>query len=177
MELRPAPCHAPRVTARGFAEALAAESVAVIADVHGNAVALEAVCEEVARAEPEAVIFLGDLTCGPLPVETWKLIGILGAAFPNAVHFVRGNTERAMLTAGAKLAAGASGVTARERWLLENHTQAMRDAIASFAAAIVLNVSGLGLVRFCHGSPRSDEEMITPATPAKRIRGPYGRRR
>ena len=36
-----------------------------------------------------------------------------------------------MLTAGAKLAAGASEVTARERWLLENHTQAMRDAIAS----------------------------------------------
>ncbi len=30
--------------------------------------------------------------------------------------------------------------------------------------------AGLGPVRFCHGSPRSDEELVTFATPETRIR-------
>jgi hypothetical protein len=33
-----------------------------------------------------------------------------------------------------------------------------------------VDVAGLGPVRFCHGSPRSDEELVTPRTPAGRIR-------
>ena len=31
-------------------------------------------------------------------------------------------------------------------------------------------VDGLGAVCFCHGSPRSDEELVTPMTPEARIR-------
>jgi diadenosine tetraphosphatase ApaH/serine/threonine PP2A family protein phosphatase len=33
-----------------------------------------------------------------------------------------------------------------------------------------VEIAGLGPVRFCHGSPRSDEELVTPATPESRIR-------
>jgi diadenosine tetraphosphatase ApaH/serine/threonine PP2A family protein phosphatase len=32
-----------------------------------------------------------------------------------------------------------------------------------------VEVTGLGPVRFCHGSPRSDTELVTPGTPAERI--------
>jgi diadenosine tetraphosphatase ApaH/serine/threonine PP2A family protein phosphatase len=33
----------------------------------------------------------------------------------------------------------------------------------------VVDVDGLGPTRFCHGSPRSDEECVTVATPAARV--------
>jgi diadenosine tetraphosphatase ApaH/serine/threonine PP2A family protein phosphatase len=40
---------------------------------------------------------------------------------------------------------------------------------ASFVGQAVVTIDGLGAVRFCHGSPRSDEELITPATPQRRL--------
>ena len=44
-----------------------ARRVAVIADVHGNAVALAAVLAELEREQPDAIVHCGDLTWGPLP--------------------------------------------------------------------------------------------------------------
>ena len=44
-----------------------ARRVAVLADVHGNAVALAAVLAELEREQPDAVVHCGDLTWGPLP--------------------------------------------------------------------------------------------------------------
>ncbi len=43
-----------------------ARRVAVLADVHGNAVALEAVLEVLEREEPHAIVRCGDLSWGPL---------------------------------------------------------------------------------------------------------------
>jgi diadenosine tetraphosphatase ApaH/serine/threonine PP2A family protein phosphatase len=40
--------------------------------------------------------------------------------------------------------------------------------MSSFAPAVVLEIDGLGAVRFCHGSPRSDMEKLTPFTPDER---------
>ena len=34
----------------------------------------------------------------------------------------------------------------------------------------MVEVDGLGPVRFCHGSPRTDEECVTPETPEERVR-------
>ena len=44
--------------------------VAALADVHGNAPALEAVLVEAAAAGADLIVFCGDLTWGPLPNET-----------------------------------------------------------------------------------------------------------
>ena len=41
---------------------------------------------------------------------------------------------------------------------------------ARFEENVVVEVDGLGPVRFCHGSPRSDEECVTPETPEERVR-------
>ena len=51
-----------------------ARRVAVLADVHGNAVALAAVLAELEREQPDVVVHCGDLTWGPLPVETVDLL-------------------------------------------------------------------------------------------------------
>jgi putative phosphoesterase len=137
----------------------AAERVAVLSDVHGNAVALEAVLADLAGEVVDLVVFGGDLTWGPLPEETLELVGALEVP----TLFIRGNAERALLEPSEE-------PTAREQWLAGRHSQAQRAFLASFSEQVVVDVGGLGPVRFCHGSPRSDEELVTPRTPAKRIR-------
>ena len=47
--------------------------VAALADVHGNAPALEAVLADVDLAEPDVVVLCGDLTWGSFPKETLAL--------------------------------------------------------------------------------------------------------
>ncbi len=59
---------------------------AVLSDVHGNAVALEAVLEELSEESGELIVFGGDLTWGPLPEETLAL----GAKIATPTLYVRG---------------------------------------------------------------------------------------
>jgi putative phosphoesterase len=141
--------------------------VAVLADVHGNAVALGAVLREVAAAKPDLVVFGGDLTWGPLPEDTWALVRPLQAS----AIFVRGNAERALAEAALRMDEGSlSELRPRERWMVERHLPSTRAQLAAFAESAVIEIAGLGPVRFCHGSPRSDEELVTFATPEPRIR-------
>jgi predicted phosphodiesterase len=130
--------------------------VAVLSDVHGNAPALAAVLAELEREQPDLVVFGGDFSWGPLPEETFELVRGLDA------RFVRGNADRAVLENRAE--------SERERWMQTHHTREMRDRLAGFEDAVVLEVDGLGAVRFCHGSPRSDEECVTRETPEARVR-------
>jgi putative phosphoesterase len=130
--------------------------VAVISDVHGNAPALKAVLAELERDEPDLIVVGGDLTWGPLPDETFELARSLNA------RFVRGNADRAVLENVSE--------TDREQWMQAHHSAEMREFLAGFEEQIVVEVDGLGPVRFCHGSPRSDEECVTPETPEARVR-------
>lgn len=149
------------------ADRRAAERVVVISDVHANAPALEAVLRDAAAAEPALYVFGGDLTWGPLPEETIALVD----AVRETALFVRGNAERALLEAEAKLRTGSDdGVRPRARWLVEHHGAEGLAFVRSFQEAVVVEVDGLGAVRFCHGSPRSDEEVVTDATPEERMR-------
>jgi predicted phosphodiesterase len=129
--------------------------VAALADVHGNAPALEAVLAEVAREDVDLIVFCGDLTWGPLPNETLALVGALELP----AHFVRGNADRSV------------GVLDDERgaWLAAQHGEDWTRFVNDFAPYVVADVDGLGPTRFVHGSPRSDEECVTPETPAERV--------
>ena len=130
--------------------------VAVISDVHGNAPALKAVLAELERDEPDLIVVGGDLTWGPLPEETFELARSLNA------RFVRGNADRAVLENVSE--------TDREQWMQAHHSAEMRELLAGFEEQLVVEIDGLGPVRFCHGSPRSDEECVTPETPEARVR-------
>ncbi|HET7855466.1 MAG TPA: metallophosphoesterase family protein [Gaiellaceae bacterium] len=131
--------------------------VAVLSDVHGNATALAAVLAELEDERPDLVVFGGDLTWGAEPEETFRL----ASAVENAL-FVRGNADRAVLEGLAE--------RDRERWMQERHSPDMRAFLETFAEQHVVEVDGLGAVRLCHGSPRSDEECVTPETPEERVR-------
>ena len=140
-------------------ERLAAKRVAVLSDVHGNAVALAAALSELAGCEPDLVVFGGDLTWGPLPEETLALV----AGLDVPALFVRGNAESALLEPPNE-------PTEREQWLLARHSEDALALLSTFAESVSVDVGGLGHVRFCHGSPRSDQEIVTPKTPPARMR-------
>jgi putative phosphoesterase len=131
--------------------------VAALADVHGNAPALEAVLAEVAQAEPDLIVFCGDLTWGSLPRETLGLVRALDIP----ARFVRGNADRSV---------GADLEHPRGPWMSAMHTPQDLAFLTSFEPTVLVGIVGLGSTCFCHGSPRSDEECVTERTPIERVR-------
>ena len=77
-------------------EAGEAARVAVIGDVHGNAVAFAAVLEEIRADPPDLVVVNGDLSWGAEPEAVLALADGLEDAL-----FVRGNAESALLRLSA----------------------------------------------------------------------------
>jgi putative phosphoesterase len=139
--------------------------VAALYDVHGNLPALEAVLADVERAGADTILVGGDVVSGPMPAESLSLLLSLG----DRVRFVRGNADRVL-----DLVGGDSG--SRELWMagrLWVAEQLGEDRLAFLAGLPldeILDVDGLGEVRFCHGAPGSDEETITRLTPDDRLR-------
>jgi predicted phosphodiesterase len=135
--------------------------LAVLSDVHGNVEALRAVLADVRAADVDRVVVCGDLTWGPEPAEVARMVRDLPAA-----TFVRGNADRAVLelTGGERPAE-----SARDEWMVERHPPDVVAFLSTFAFTAVLDVPGLGPVRFCHGTPRGDTELVTPETPPDRL--------
>jgi predicted phosphodiesterase len=92
-------------------------------------------------------VFGGDVAWGPLPVETVDRIRSLDALA------IRGNADRDLGDAWLEQRLG------RERlaWLM------------SLPEQLELEVDGVGRVLFCHGSPRSDEEMLLRTASDERL--------
>jgi diadenosine tetraphosphatase ApaH/serine/threonine PP2A family protein phosphatase len=121
--------------------------------VHGNPAALEAVLKEAGDA---TIVFGGDLAAGPFPVETLDRIMELDALV------IRGNADRALLEdPGEGLA---------DHWVAERLDDRHLEFLAALPETVELEVDGVGRVLFCHGSPRSDEEMILETTPDEWLR-------
>lgn len=116
--------------------------LAVLADVHGNRWALEAVLDSMRQSAPDVVVNLGDCFFGPLdPAGTYEILG--STTWPT----VRGNQDRELLsqtsvnpTATYTLESlGLDGT----RWI-NHHTH---ESI------------GIASAYGCHGTPTSD---VTP---------------
>lgn len=136
-------------------------TLAVVADVHSNIPALEAVLAEPDVRQADLVVFCGDLTWGPEPRQAIELVGTL----EDRAVFVRGNGDRAVVELAR---GGRRPERPRDEWMRRRHTEASIDFLAGFLFNVVVTVLGLGPIRFCHGSPRSDTELVTPETPPDR---------
>ena len=64
--------------------------VAVLADIHANLPALEAVLAEPDVRPADRVVLLGDIALGPMPAESLDLLASLG----DRAVWVHGNCER-----------------------------------------------------------------------------------
>jgi putative phosphoesterase len=136
--------------------------VAAIGDVHGNTVALAAVLEELRGEDVDLVVWTGDLSWGPEPTATLDLVRAVG----RAALYVRGNAERALRELEDGTIAEPSE---RERWMLEAHSADDLAFARSFEHSHSVEIEGLGATYFTHGSPRSDEELLTAGTPEARV--------
>lgn len=120
--------------------------VAVLCDVHGNLPALEAVLADVASLEVDRIVSGGDVVAGPFPREC------LGRLLDRDAVFVRGNADR---EPGEWV----------EALLDRDSLRFLRELPVS------LPLDG---GRYCHGSPRSDEEILTRVSPDERFRAALG---
>jgi diadenosine tetraphosphatase ApaH/serine/threonine PP2A family protein phosphatase len=130
--------------------------IAALYDIHGNFPALEAVLAELGD---ETILVGGDAVLGPMPKETLALLREHDATF------IRGNCERLVVSPPG-------GEDVWDGWARWAHAQLGEDDLGFLGELphpLVLDVKGLGDVLFCHGSPRSDEEILTAATPPKRL--------
>ena len=136
-------------------------NVAVIADVHGNLPALEAVLSEIDRADVDLIVVAGDVDGGPFPVETIA---------PCARSATARASSRETLTATSWSISGTREADREQlAWAAQRLSQGDVDFLAAFEDTVPAEVDGLGAVLICHGSPRSDEEMVTQRTPESRV--------
>jgi putative phosphoesterase len=135
--------------------------VALIADTHGNAVALEAVLADVDRRGADEIVCLGDVAAGgPQPREVLARLRGLGCAV------VRGNAEDWLLV-GMPVDADEEG--RRLRAIVEWARAQLSDADIAYLESFVPTVEReLGWSRrmLCfHGSPRGNSDRLLATTP------------
>jgi predicted phosphodiesterase len=130
--------------------------VAVLADVHGNLPALRAVLAELDRDPVNAIVVAGDVVAGPMITQTLALLHTR----PEPIHWISGNAEREAVAAfdGAPISDDLAGRSAG--WSANAMDEQGRDELASWPIALALDG-----VRYCHGTPRRDDEILTRATP------------
>jgi predicted phosphodiesterase len=90
-----------------------------------------------AEVEADAIVFGGDLVWGPCPRETLTLIRSVDA------RIVRGNTDREP-----------------DEWVSSQLSAEELDWLTLLPESVSLDD-----VFYCHATPRSDEEIVTPETP------------
>jgi predicted phosphodiesterase len=142
--------------------------VAVLADIHGNLPALDAALLDIFEVGVDAVVLNGDIATGPMPAETLDRLGDLG----DRAIWVHGNGERELVAAfdgvpDPDLAEPARAVT---EYCAARLSPRHRDLIAELPWSVTLDITGLGAVRFCHATARSDTEFVLVDSPVARYR-------
>jgi putative phosphoesterase len=142
--------------------------VAVLADIHGHLPALDAVLAALDRVGVDAIVLNGDIATGPMPVETLDRL----AALEDRVVWVHGNCERELVDAYDGNANSDLPDVARlpTEYAAARLSGRHRDLLADLPLSVTLEVTGLGAVRFCHATTRSDTEVVLVDSPVDRYR-------
>lgn len=144
--------------------------IAVIADVHGNLAALEAVIADMLRFDVEEVLCLGDVAnFGPEPSAT---IARLRSLEPLTVM---GNTDDYLLkTRTVADVASPDELTPTileiEAWCAGRLSDEDRSWVRAFPPTRELELNGCRVLAY-HGSPKSYDHPVTPETPAELLDG------
>jgi len=142
----------------------------VLADIHGNSIALRAVLADLAKqGGADAVIILGDLAVfGPDPVGVLNIIRQIGSAY-----LIRGNTDRYLVEGKYPGQPGSldwqSRVLASFPWTAQELGRTGLRFLADLPATQLLRLGPRHTILAVHGSPRSDEENIRPDTPVAEL--------
>lgn len=133
---------------------------ALVSDVHGNAVALEAVLADLARRPVDQVVALGDmLQGGPQPAEVADRLAELGGPV------VLGNADAFLLDPEAGSEPATEKLLEMREWSLAQLGADRLELIRGFAPTVEKELgAGQTLLAF-HGSPTSYDDFLLPAMP------------
>lgn len=139
------------------------DRVAVLSDTHGVLPVLEAILAEPDVASADLVVVCGDLTAGPMPVETLDALTGLG----DRVLLVRGNADREAVA----IRSGADNPHPEAVWAAGALREDQVALLAGLPHPVIVEIAGFGQVLFCHGSPRGDDEVVLVDSPVSAWQG------
>lgn len=140
--------------------------IAVISDIHGNLVSLDAVLAALDREPVDGVVCLGDVAAtGPQPREVVERLRALGCPV------VMGNAD-AWLLAPTRREGADDDVRRMEEmdlWCAEQLALEDLEFHRTFRPTLELDL-GAGASLFCfHGSPSSYDDIVTSTTPDEEL--------
>jgi putative phosphoesterase len=134
--------------------------LAVLADIHGNLPALEAVLEDMRRYEPDGILVAGDLVLGgPQPNEAVRRLRSASR------WIIRGNGDSSLIRYAAGDAPPAWHTHLQFGILRWTHRTVDQDTLAFLKALpeqCVVEATGTALIRVVHGSPGHPSASIFP---------------
>lgn len=146
--------------------------IAILSDVHGNCVGLDAALADLQQHPAEQIVCLGDMIQGgPQPAEVVARLRALNCPV------VMGNADAWLLSGQATDAEPTTDqqLAVRE-WQITRLAPDDRAFIANFQPTVELAL-GSGRTLLCfHGTPHSFDEVILPSTPDEefqRMLGPF----
>ena len=141
--------------------------IAVISDIHGNCLALEAALADIERHPPDQMVCLGDaIQGGAQPAETVRRLREL------ACPVVMGNADAWLLTGidtGTAETVSNEQLEVRE-WSLSKLSSADRQFIAGFQPTVEIPLDGERTLLCFHGSPHSFDDILLPETAEEEFR-------
>jgi len=145
--------------------------IAIISDIHGNCVALDAVLNDIKRVSVDQIVCLGDaVQGGPQPVEVVARLRELNCPV------VMGNADDWLLTG---FDSGAENIPEERRarmdkvrdWQLTKLTENDLAFIRAFRPTVQIKLDDEHTLLCYHGSPKSFDHVILPQTPDEDVRG------
>lgn len=139
--------------------------VALISDIHGNAIALEAVLEDIQQENVDAIICLGDIaTIGPEPLKVLKIIQDLN------IPCVRGNHDAALLQPDQ---AAAYHIPPPLQpvldWCAVQISPSSREFLKNLPPIYSFNLSEKHTLLCFHGSPDCFTDKLLATTPPEAL--------
>src|SRR5690349_19729423 len=128
--------------------------IAVLADIHGNLRALEAVQADLAKRSPDVIVNLGDNVSGPL-----QAAATADLLMQQSYIHIRGNHDRQLVDRPREMM-GPSDRAAHAQ-LNGSHL----EWLAALAPSQVLDND----ILLCHGSPKDDLEYLLEQVDGDRV--------
>ncbi|HEX5156536.1 MAG TPA: metallophosphoesterase family protein [Ktedonobacterales bacterium] len=145
---------------------MADQRIGIFSDMHGNAVAFDAVLAALRAEGIERFVCLGDVAAtGPQPREVVQRLRDLHCPV------VMGNTDDHVLTPPAPDSDDENTIRIREidQWSAAQLSADERAFVASFAPTVTLPLADGGSLLGYHGSPHSYNDILLPTTPTEEL--------
>lgn len=145
--------------------------IAVLSDIHGNLLALEAVLEEIHKKGCEKILFLGDYAlAGPEPSDTVNFC--MSLSKHDNIEMIQGNTDKMIADFSEEVYETVKrGAPIMANALKEEATtlsKAQIDFLRNLPTQKEIVLDGVKIL-MVHGSPRRNNEDIMPDTPLEEV--------